>query len=77
MFLYDFSTKKLLPAGEMRTRESIISLSILNSETIICGQSNGYIDTISCRPSKKNKFEYRLDNVDSKFCSQMGYINCI
>ena len=66
MFLYDFGTKKLLPAGEMRTRESII-----------CGQSNGYIDTISCRPSKKNKFEYRLDNVDSKFCSQMGYINCI
>lgn len=77
MFLYDAKTQKLVPGSEMRTHESIISIAILTNEMIICGQSNGYVDTITCRTSKKHKGEYRMDNVASKFCSNLGYINCI
>lgn len=77
MFLYDSNTKKLVPGSEMRTHESIISIAILSNELIICGQSNGYIDTITCRPSKKNKGEIRMDNVSSVFCNNLGYVNCI
>jgi hypothetical protein len=53
MFLYDAKTKKMVPGSEMRTHESIISIAVLTSDIIICGQSNGYVDTITCRPSKK------------------------
>jgi hypothetical protein len=77
MFIYDAKTKKMVPGSEMRTHESIISIAVLTSEIIICGQSNGYVDTITCRPSKKYKGEYRMDNVSSKFCNNLGYINCI
>ena len=77
MFLYDSKTKKLVPGCEMRTHESIISLAILSNEMILCGQSNGYIDTITFRLSKKKPGEYRMENVASKFCHTLGYINCI
>lgn len=77
MFLYEPKSKKLVPGSEMRTHESIISIAILTDELIMCGQSNGYVDTITCRPSKKNVGEYRMDNVSSKFCNNLGYINCI
>ena len=77
MFIYDHMSKKLVLSSEMRVHESIISIAILTNELLICGQSNGYLDTITCRPSKKIPGEYRLDNVASKFCSNLGYINCI
>lgn len=77
MFIYDADSKKLVPGSEMRTHESIISIAILTDEMILCGQSNGYVDTITCRPNKKYKGEWRMDNVASKFCSNLGYINCI
>lgn len=77
LFIYDAQTKKLVPSSEMRTHESIISLALLSDDLILCGQSNGYIDTITCRPSKKKAGEYHLDNVSSKFYSNLGYINCI
>jgi hypothetical protein len=37
MFYYDPKLCKLVPACEMRTHESIISLAILTPEIIICG----------------------------------------
>lgn len=77
MFLYDEKSKKLVLGSEMRTHESIISIAILTNELIICGQSNGYVDTVTCKASKKKPGEYRMDNVASKFCSNLGYINCI
>jgi hypothetical protein len=77
LFIYDAASKKLVPSSEMRTHESIISLALLSDDLVICGQSNGYIDTISCRPSKKKAGEYRLDNVASKFYNNLGYVNCI
>ena len=77
MFLFDLKLKKFLPGSEMRTHESIISIALPTSEIIICGQSNGYIDTITCKPSKKIKGDFRMDNVSSKFYPDLGYINCL
>ncbi len=77
LFVFDHATKKLLPMSEMATHESIISIAVLSSDLIICGSINGYIDTITCKISKKNKNDLEISNINSKFCHNLGYINCI
>jgi len=77
MFYFDPKVGKLVPACEMRTHESIISLAILTPEIIICGQSNGYIDSIVLKLKKKKNNEWSMDNVQSRFCNELGYINCM
>ena len=37
MFIYDVAKKVLVPATEMRTHESIVSLAVINSELVLCG----------------------------------------
>lgn len=61
----------------MRTHESIISLAVLNDSLFMCGQSNGYIDSITCYPNPKRKGELRMDNASSFFHNELGYVNCI
>jgi WD40 repeat protein len=79
MFYWDQKTAKLVEGCYFRTHESIISLVILTPSLIICGQSNGYVDTIKleCKNKRKTGLEYSMDNIASKFCSKLGYINCM